>query len=146
VSADYRAASATGRTPPLVAVVDDEEDINTFLALALADNGFAVVTCADSGKVLALLEERRPDVVCLDLLMPRQTGLSLYSELVHHPLLAGTPIVIMSGLADTAEIETILGHGGELPQPASIVEKPIDIEQLLRILNGLLHRPLGVAP
>jgi DNA-binding response OmpR family regulator len=136
---------ARGRAP-VVALVDDEEDITTFLRLALQDEGFEVVTTNSATAALELLLASRPDLICLDLLMPEQTGLSLYAEISTHNDLSRIPIVILSGLAPRDELPGILQRAGDLPAPAAFLEKPLDAERLLTTVRGLLGRPAGGAP
>jgi CheY-like chemotaxis protein len=131
---------------PLVAIVDDEEDITTYLGLALEDNGYRVESTTQPGDAIPLLERVRPDLICLDLLMPEQTGISLYASLAAHPELGRIPIVILSGLADRDEMPAILGQAGaDLPQPAEFLEKPVDIRQFLRTVGSLLDWPARAA-
>ena len=89
---------------PLVAVIDDEEDITAFLALVLADAGYRVVTCNQPAEALALLRREPPDLICLDLVMPGKTGGSLYVALRRDPLLSATPVLILSGLGARDEV------------------------------------------
>jgi CheY-like chemotaxis protein len=126
---------------PLVAIVDDEEDITTYLGLALEDNGFRVVSTTQAAEAIPMLEKARPDLVCLDLLMPEQTGMSLYAKLVGHPHLGGIPILILSGLADPEEMPAILDQAGNLPEPAGFIEKPVDMRQFLGTVSSLLEWP-----
>jgi CheY-like chemotaxis protein len=128
--------------PPLVAIIDDEEDIILFLRVALEDHGYGVVATSDPSEALALLERSGPDMICLDLVMPGQTGISLYAELVDHPRLGGVPIVILSGLAVREEMSRIFQEAGGLPEPASFIEKPVDIEQFLSVVTELVG-PVG---
>jgi len=128
----------TQRPRPKVAIIDDEEDIITFLRLALADHGCDVVCTSSASRAMDLLVETSPDLVLLDLLMPEQTGVSLYSKIVHHPLMRQRPIVIMSGLGERAEISEIIGQAGDVPPPAAILEKPIELDALMATVNAQL--------
>lgn len=139
-------ACTPGRRGPLIAIIDDEVDITTYLQMALEDSGLRVVTTNDANHAIELLERFLPDLVCLDLLMPEQTGLSLYAQIVVHPTLRHLPIVILSGLANADELPRLLEQSGRLPAPASYVEKPVDAATLLRTVNVLLRRPAGVTP
>jgi CheY-like chemotaxis protein len=125
--------------PPVVAIVDDEEDITTYLRIALEDEGYSVVTTTDAGGAMELLCGTRPSLICLDLLMPGQTGLSLYANLVKHPVLRGVPVVMLSGLTNRDGLPAILLQAGNLPQPASFIEKPVDIEQFINVVKRLLE-------
>jgi len=127
------------RGVPTVAIVDDEEDITTYLRIALEDEGYRVVTTTDAAGALELLSLSRPDLICLDLLMPEQTGISLYASLVKHEQLAHVPIVILSGLTNREGLPAMLKQANELPEPAAFIEKPVDIEQFLRTVRQLLE-------
>ena len=129
----------SSRGIPTVAIVDDEEDITTYLRVALEDAGYCVVATTDAGGALSLLSRTRPDLICLDLLMPEQTGVSLYAELVRHPELGQVPIVILSGLTNREGLAELLNQADGLPDPAGFVEKPVEIEQFLRLVQRLLQ-------
>jgi len=134
----------TAQSPqPLVAIIDDEEDIITFLRLALADHGCRVVSTSSASQAMDLLVETSPDLVILDLLMPEQTGVSLYSKFVRHPSIRRCPIVIMSGLGERRELEQILARAGDVPPPAAILEKPIDIENLIAVVDEQVFEDAG---
>jgi CheY-like chemotaxis protein len=127
--------------PSLIAIVDDEEDITTYIGLALEDNGYRVVSTTDPAGAIEMLAECRPDLICLDLLMPERTGVSLYANLVQHQMLGSIPIVILSGLAARDEMPDILLQGGNLPEPAAFIEKPVDMDSFLKTIRTLLDRP-----
>ena len=121
-------------------MIDDEEDITTYMQLVLEDHGYAVVTTNDARRALALLEEASPDVVLLDLLMPRVTGASLYSRICNSPRLGGTPIVVMSALDLRDELPRLLATDHARVEPAGFVEKPVDAQRVLEILAGIVGR------
>lgn len=123
---------------PLVAVIDDEEDVITYLRLALEDHGYRVVATTEPSEALELLERSEPQLVCLDLLMPGRTGISLYSELSRHPRLKQVPVVILSGLAVRDELPRILEQSGGLPEPARFIEKPAEIEHFLAVVDEII--------
>jgi DNA-binding response OmpR family regulator len=126
------------KLPPLVAIVDDEPDITTFLGLALEDAGYRVVTINDSASALALLRERRPDLVCLDLLMPEQMGPSLYLQIRRIEELRGVPVLILSGLGAQDHFQELLSHAGQVPPPTGYVEKPVEPESFLDAVRSVL--------
>lgn len=131
---------------PVIALVDDEQDIITYLRVALEDNGYRVVATTDPALAPALLEETPPDVICLDILMPEHTGLALYGEIMRSPRLASVPVVILSGLNANDDLLSEIWNANGLPAPASFIEKPVDIEHLLRTLRAVLGHQVGVAP
>jgi DNA-binding response OmpR family regulator len=128
---------------PLVALIDDEEDITTYLGLALEDAGYRVEKTNEAGEALALLQRSAPDLICLDLLMPDRTGVSLYAEICSHEQLGRVPVLILSGLGEREELSRMLTRAGELPAPAGFIDKPVEIESFLATLRELLAPPAG---
>ena len=66
-----------------ILVVDDERDVRQFLQDLLTDEGYSVRVAEDAAAAWVLLEERQPDLILLDLLMPDETGTGLYRRLRH---------------------------------------------------------------
>ncbi len=137
--------SSAANHAPLVAIVDDEQDIVTYLRLALEDHGYRVFAVTEASTALERLAAAEPDVVCLDLLMPRHTGVALYAEIVRHPHLAGCPVLIMSGLTPREDLPKLLEEAGGLPQPACFIEKPIKVEHFIEELSGILRTVEGAS-
>jgi len=126
------------RGAPLVAIVDDEVDIVTYLQTALEDEGLEVLTITEAESALKRLREARPDLICLDLLMPMLGGISLYAAMAVDPDLGSCPVVMMSGLEVRADLPALLERAGHLAPPAAFVEKPIDIVALVDVVHGLI--------
>jgi adenylate cyclase len=124
-------------SPSRILVVEDEQDVSRYLAAALEDEGYDVATAFDAVSGLAAIGEKRPDLVCLDIVMPGPTGLSLYREIRENDDLAGMPIVVVSGL-NPADAEERLGFGDSLPPPDAYVEKPVDIAELIQAVGRLV--------
>lgn len=137
--------SSESHRAPLVAIVDDEQDIVTYLQLALEDHGYRVCTATESPTALQRVIAAGPDIVCLDLLMPKHTGMALYAEIVRHPDLCRCPVLIMSGLTREEDMPKLLEEAGGLPEPACFLEKPITIEQLLEALRHHVGPAEGTA-
>jgi CheY-like chemotaxis protein len=117
----------------MVLIVDDDEDIRETLALLLGAYGFRTATACDGVDALALLQDGvMPDVLLVDLMMPRMNGQTLLAELAHAPALAAIPRVILSGDASARDTATALGA-------IACITKPVDLEDLL----ATLHRALG---
>ncbi len=125
---------------PRVAVIDDEEDVLTFVRIAMEDAGFEVATVSRPTEAVATLEAFRPDVILLDLLMPEQMGLSLYTQLRSTPSLRATPIIILTGLA-ARDTLSAFSAAATTDQPVGYLEKPVDAAALL----GAVRRALEAA-
>ena len=78
--------------PKRILVIDDEPPILTYLTTVLEDHGFEIrsATDAESGMTAALAFP--PDLICLDIMMPKRSGLALYQELKRHPATRPVPV------------------------------------------------------
>jgi len=123
---------------PLVIIIDDEEDITTFLGMALEDSGYRVQTLNEATHAVELLRREKPDLLCLDLLMPEQTGASLYQEIRGDATLCKTPVLILSGLNAREELSALLHQDPTMEPPAGYLEKPLETETFLQLIQQLI--------
>jgi DNA-binding response OmpR family regulator len=131
---------------PHVAVIDDEADVLTFLRLALDDAGFDVLASSSPTEVLDELRSFRPDLICLDLLMPERMGLSLFVEIRKTPGLEEVPVVILSGLAGSTRPLDGLDLAGDVEPPVAYFEKPVELGAFLAAVRRLTGAPVEVSP
>ncbi len=124
--------------PNHVLIVEDESDVARYLAAALEDEGLEVRIASDASSGMDCARSERPDLICLDLVMPGRTGLSLYRELREDEDLGSIPIVVVSGVnpADAAEK---LGFGDSLAPPDAYIEKPVELPRFLATIDELLR-------
>jgi len=122
-----------------VLVVDDEEDIRNFLQAALIEAGFDVMTAVDGFDALEKLAERKPDLISLDLVMPRKSGVKLYRDLSKNPELSKIPIIIVTGhakddlgRADLREL-TMSGPGIYLEKPVKPLSYVAAVKKILGV-------------
>lgn len=125
-----------------IAIIDDEPDIVFYLASALQDSGFEVCSATNANEGLELIRCQRPDLVCLDILMPEETGCSLYRKIKEDRTLNDVRVLIISGLNMEQEIGR-LGAGtregsGAMPEPDGYIEKPIDLPSLMETIQELI--------
>ena len=94
----------TDRTPRIL-LVDDEQPIQTLLSFPLERDGYEVVVAADGREALARYEEQHPDLVVLDLMLPRMDGLEVCKRL----RAKGETVPIIMLTAKSEEIDKVLG-------------------------------------
>ncbi len=82
-----------------VLVVDDEEDVRNYLQTALEDAGFTVFTAIDGLDALEKVQSMKPDLVSLDLVMPKHSGVKFHYEMKKNKELSKIPILIVTGHA-----------------------------------------------
>jgi CheY-like chemotaxis protein len=131
----------TTDTAKSILVVDDEEDVRSYLRTALEDAGFEVETACDGLDALNKVRRQAPDLISLDLVMPRHSGAKFYRELQKDRALSKIPVLIVTGhardelgRADFDEM-TISGPGVYLEKPVrsgsyvAAVRRALGIEQ-----------------
>ncbi len=120
-----------------ILVVDDEADVRDFLELALTEAGFKVVTAEDGFDALEKVKENPPDLISLDLVMPKKSGAKFHRELVKNKEWAKIPIIIVTGHArddlGKADLQELTMSG-----PGIYLEKPIKPERYIAAIKGIL--------
>lgn len=115
--------------------VDDEEDIREVALLALElEPGFEVRACASGEEALALAPAWRPELILLDVMMPRMDGPTTLARLRETPELAATPVVFITARTQAAERERLLATGA-----AGIIAKPFDPMALANLVRRYLQ-------
>lgn len=125
-----------------VLVVDDDPDVRLFSVTVLEENGYTPLE-ADNGETgLKMIKEKKPDLVILDVLMPRQSGVRLYRELKTSKSLKDVKVIILSGIAKKTFLRSqkaLTEFGGaEVPEPEIYLEKPVEPEELAQAINKML--------
>jgi adenylate cyclase len=120
------------RTPPRILVVDDMPANVHILELRLAAQGYEVLTATDGEAALATAREAQPDLILLDVLMPKVDGLEVCRRLRSDPSFPFTPIIMVTAKADPKDVVAGLEAGGD-----EYLTKPVDqtalVKSMLRI-------------
>jgi diguanylate cyclase (GGDEF)-like protein len=141
----------TKRGAPLVMVIDDDDAIRLLAREVLQQFGYAVWDSPSGALALAAFEQRSPDIVLLDVMMPGMDGFSVCSAIRRSPAGRDTPILMMTGLDDLDSIDAAYEAGA-----TDFVTKPINwhilryrvsymlragsiVEQLRESREGLAH-------
>lgn len=118
--------------PPRVLVVDDEPAITDFIKIGLSREGFEVETAGDGRAALSVVDRFAPDVVVLDVMMPRMDGIALTRELAGDPRRG---LVILSARDDTEDRIRGLDLGAD-----DYLGKPFEFGELLARVRSVLRR------
>ena len=125
-----------------VLVVEDEPDFAALLSSILMKAGYEVTTVFDGVSAMLRVHETRPDLITLDIQMPRKSGLHFYRQLKSHETYGDTPVVIVTGLTrDDRDMEILIRSFLEpenIPHPEAYVEKPVDEPRLLAAIQEAL--------
>ena len=125
-----------------VLVVDDDPDVRLFSVTVLEENGYTPFEAANGEEGLKMIKQEKPELVILDVLMPRQSGIRLYRELKTDKSLKDVPIIILSGIAKRTFLRSqkaLTEFGGkEVPEPKVYLEKPVEPEVLAEEIKKIL--------
>ena len=116
---------------PQILVVDDDPDILEALSEILEAEGYEVDRARHGQEALARIDQRRPDLILLDLMMPVMDGWEFLRLQQRDPKIARVPVIILSAL-DQARI----GDVGA----AAALKKPLDFDRLLDLVRGHCNR------
>jgi DNA-binding response OmpR family regulator len=130
---------ATETTPSLLVV--DDDDTRESLAELLRDEGYAVRTARDGAQALELLEEAPPDLVLLDIVMPKTTGIELLARLRQRQSPAELPVIMMSAKDQSTDVVAALSEGAN-----DYVTKPLDLPVVLARIRAQLRMKLAATP
>ena len=130
-----------------VLVVDDEPNVRLYLQTVLEDSGFEVQTAANGREALDRMTEKKPDVISLDLVMPKMSGLNFFKYIQKNKDRAGIPVVVVTahardemGSADFEKIEKYKSDACKL----FTLEKPVDAPNYVNTIRQALNlEPVG---
>lgn len=120
-----------------ILVVDDESDVRQFLSTALMAAGFDVVTASDGFEALEEIKKQPPDLISLDLVMPKHSGVKLYRDLAKNKAWNKIPIIIVTGHArddlGKADLKELTMSG-----PGIYLEKPVKPDNYIAAIKKTL--------
>lgn len=123
--------------------VDDEVEAREFVATVLEENGYTPILANNGEEALEIIENQRPDLVIMDILMPKQSGIKLYRALKLSDRFKDIPVIIYSGIpkrtllrAQTAMTKV---EGRDVPEPEAYLEKPVSPNRLAETIKKFLE-------
>ena len=114
-----------------ILLADDEPDVQRVLARRLVSAGYQVVTASDGEEALWKAEAEKPDVILLDIMLPKKNGNMVAAELQERPETASIPIIFITCLVNTNEARVMQYRSGG----NTIMGKPIDSNDLMRLIE-----------
>src|SRR5919205_2647364 len=121
--------------PDVILVVDDDEDIASFVEFNLKVHGFDVIKAKDGRDALAVMETRRPDLAVVDWMMPNMDGVELTRRLRANPLTAALPVIMLTAKGMTVDKVVGLTAGVD-----DYLVKPFDTAELIARVSSTLRR------
>ena len=116
-----------------IAYVDDDLELRTVVAQFLEEEGYEVLLAADGEEGLAMIITEQPDLVILDVMMPKQNGWEVTKSLRANPQWNALPILMLTGIGATLNEMTAPLYGA-----TDHLDKPFEFEELLDKVEALL--------
>jgi CheY-like chemotaxis protein len=124
-----------------ILVVDDEPDVRNFLATCIEDAGFQVDTASDGAQAIEKLQADPPDLMTLDMVMPRVSGINLMRQIRNIEEFARLPVIVITAHAhDELGSEDIKGFSAFTSglRPRYTLEKPVTPQKLVSAISEIL--------
>ena len=123
------------REPPLILVVDDVPDNVDILQMRLESQGYEVIAAGDGEAALAIVRDKLPDLVLLDIMMPKLDGIATVKQLKADTALPFIPVILVTARADAKDVIAGLEAGGD-----DYLTKPFAFAELLARVEALGRR------
>jgi DNA-binding response OmpR family regulator len=114
--------------PPLILVVEDDPDVLGLMVTILTREGYRVATAEDGEAGLSEARRARPDLIVLDLMLPRMNALQFRAEQRRDAALRDVPVICLSGASHASTVALELGTD-------DCLSKPINIKVLLAVVR-----------
>jgi CheY-like chemotaxis protein len=142
-----------------ILIVDDSNEQIAYYSEILEEHGYAYDVARDGKEAMEVMKNQRPDLVLLDVMMPRRSGIVVFQQMKKDPKLEGVPVVIITGAsavtgvdmktgeekpkesyedALTREFGSLLRERLEDLTPDGFIEKPVEPEALVSKIQSLL--------
>jgi CheY-like chemotaxis protein len=140
---DRETVDRKGRQPEdiTVLIVDDEVDITSYLGTVLTDAGMNVLIAHDGDEALEVLKSRLPDLISLDLVMPRKSGIRVLMELRKNRDWSRIPVIVVTAHARDPKVQRDLSEtlaGSTMVGPSLYLEKPVTPQSYLQSICDIL--------
>ena len=122
------------RTPPIILIADDNAMNVEILDARLTHHGYRTITAVDGEQALEMARTRRPDLVLLDIMMPKLDGIEVCRRIKQDPSLPFTPVVLVTAKADSKDVVTGLEAGAD-----EYLTKPVDQAALVARVKSMLR-------
>ena len=119
-----------------ILIIDDEEDVTTYLSTFFTDNGFRAITASDGKEGVQKAVAEKPDIITLDVSMPQESGVKALRDLQNNEVTKNIPVILVTGVS--TDIKRFIESRKQVHPPEGFFEKPIDRDKLLKKVKELL--------
>lgn len=130
----------TEMTRKRILVVDDEQDAREFVKAVLEEE-YEILTASDGDEGLKIAEENLPNLIILDVQMPKLGGFDVFSQMKKDKALCEIPVIMLTGIREKVGVDFSKEEMGDFfgKEPSAYLEKPINSCDLL----ATVHKCLG---
>jgi two-component system phosphate regulon response regulator PhoB len=125
-----------------VLVVDDDVDIRKVVSKLVEKSGYITIEAKNGVEGMGKVREDKPDLIILDILMPKESGIRMYRELKSEEALKDIPVIILSAIPKKSffRSQKVLDEfaGQSVPEPEAYIEKPEEPEELIALMKKIL--------
>jgi DNA-binding response OmpR family regulator len=126
----------SGMSNRYVLIVDDDPDLVETVSMMLQDKGYEVGKAYDGIEGEEAIKKRRPDVVVLDVMMPRKDGYKLCAELKANTETRDIPIVLLTAVGDAVPSTSYTHADGMSTEAEEYIPKPVDTQTLVQAVES----------
>jgi two-component system phosphate regulon response regulator PhoB len=120
--------------PKTVVVIEDEPDAADMFGEMMRVNGFRVVKSYTSGPAISIIEQEKPDVIILDVMMPEISGIDILRMMRARPDLSKIPVIVVSAKSMPADVKTGLEAGASV-----YLTKPVGFLDLKQAVEAIFQ-------
>ena len=136
-----------------ILIVEDEPHVRTYLSTLLETEGYEPTVANDGEEGMKKAKKVKPQLIILDVMLPKMGGIRLYRELKTNDKLKNTPVIMLSAIAKKTFFESrdmlkynegktntmwVCPWDPSLPEPEAYIEKPPEPERLVETIQGIL--------
>lgn len=122
-------------SPKRILIVDDEQDIRTYLSTLLGDQGYETVQAKDGEEAMQKVQAGTLDLITLDISMPEKSGIKFFREMKTDDRWKNIPIIVVTGVSE--DFKKFISSRRQVPAPEGFVSKPINQEEILDLVRIL---------
>jgi DNA-binding response OmpR family regulator len=122
------------KNPKKILIVDDEASLGNVLATALSYEGYITLKATDGEAGLVLAEKELPDLIILDIMMPKVDGITMLKRLRENEATKKIKVIVMTALDDMSKIAEVLEVGGD----EYIVKSKVSLDTIIAKVKGRL--------
>jgi len=126
-----------------ILIIDDEPDIVFYLKTFLEDHNYTTLSANEADTGFKIAKKEHPDLICLDIMMPKKSGITFYKEIKKDKKLQSIPVIIISGVENAYSFKgpqfRRLIPDPQIPEPLAFFEKPLNMPAFINFLERVFN-------